>query len=169
MKNIAMIRACGAVAAISLLILPLAGCGPFSFSGLDLLTNKEAGLLYKVGILLAVGAGVGVALMKEKSRTFLFSVAGLVVLLGLYGYSKIKLKSMGGSDDVSSRMSDAVGSAIEIKFGSYLAVVSFLAGAVISKLQNEIMPGNEPVVTTPPAPTPPVEQPTKDHTTENPS
>ena len=154
-SNKGIIKAAGLLAAVSLLLFPIAGCGPlFEFTGMDLLAQKEVGIVYKPVFGVAILCGVAIVFLKEKMQTFIASVLGLTVLIGLYAYTKMKMKPSGG-DATSDNLNLAAmaSSAIELKMGSYLAVISFIAAAVVSKLKNEIIPGTETPPSVPPPPT----------------
>ena len=167
MTNSNIIKLAGILAVISMLFLPMAGCGTFTFSGLDIIkssgtesvSDKVAGNVFgvdtpaptsdntiKILLIAAVVMGVLVIILKRKSQVFFASIVGIVLLVGAYVYMKSSLSakgnSMGGLNDDNSNSNlfgmDA-SDMIELKSGAYLAVISFLIAAFIARSKKELI------------------------------
>ena len=171
MTNSNIIKLAGILAVISMLFLPMAGCGTFTFSGLDIIkssgtesvSGKVAGDIFgmdskapatdntiKILLIAAVVMGVLVIVLKRKGQVFFASIVGLLLLVGAYIYMKSNLsaKSNSLSDGNDLNNSNLFGmdasDMIELKSGAYLAVISFLVAAFIAKSKKELVSQQSP-------------------------
>lgn len=164
MTNSNIIKLAGILAVISMLFLPMAGCGTFTVTGLDIIkdSNPEpvsqsvyslfddtkktsvGDSTIKILLIAAVVMGVLVIVLKRKSQVFLASVVGLLLLVGAYIYMKSSLtansNSLGGDMNSNNNLFGMDASdMIELKAGSYLAFISFLVAAFLARSKKELV------------------------------
>ena len=147
MTNSNIIKLAGILALISMLFLPLAGCGTITFSGLDIIKSDDTDSTIKILLIAAIVAGILVIVLKSKGKIFLSSIVGIVLLVISYIYMKSNLNPkddvIGGLNDLSTSGNNLFGmdasDIIELKAGSYLAVISFLVVAFIARSKKELM------------------------------
>jgi hypothetical protein len=174
MTNSNIIKLAGILAVISMLFLPMAGCGTFTFSGLDIIkssssesvSGKVAGDIFgvdskapstadntiKILLIAAIVMGVLVIVVKRKGQAFLASIVGILLLVGAYIYMKSNLSAksntLGGLNDLNNSTNNFLGmdasDMIELKSGAYLAVISFLVAAFVAKSKKELISPQSP-------------------------
>lgn len=130
MKNVHIMKIGGMVAIVCFLFLPVAGCGPQTINGVDLLKMDDIDISVKIFAVLAMVMALGIIFLQDKLQVFFSAIAGLIALVVAYLIAKSKMHS--GND---FGMADA----IELKSGSYLSMLGFIISAVVSKTKNELL------------------------------
>jgi len=121
MKNAHLIKIGGIMALVCFLFMPVAGCGGYNISGTDLIQAKGIDDTVKVFCVISMICAVFMIFLPDKLLTFVMSIGGFVTLIIAYLIIK-----------------DKAGNQIEIKAGSYLSLLAFMASAVVSRLDKEI-------------------------------
>lgn len=99
----------GLLAVISLTVLPLAGCGNYTLSGVEVLTSDNFSTGIKILLMISVLCAVGGLFSKSKAAFLVLGFAGLGSLLASY---LVLRKELYGN--------------IEMKTGGYLSVIGFI-------------------------------------------
>jgi len=145
MSNSNIIKLAGILALISMLFLPMAGCGTLTFSGLDIIKNNDTDGTIRILLIAAIVAAVLVIILKSRPQIIFASIVGIVLLVIAYIYMKSNLKPKGdlGGELNNFNLGDlnnlSGGDIIELKSGSYLAVISFLISAFVARSKKELV------------------------------
>src|ERR1700729_699493 len=103
----------GAIAIISILFLPVVGCGGENANGIQIVQSDHVSSDIKAFIIVAIACGVLILLLKTSIQLALTGVAGIASLLIGYFMAKDKL---GG---------------VDLKAGYYFAIIGFGLTTVI--------------------------------------
>lgn len=99
----------GMVAIASILFLPMAGCGLYNVTGIDMFTSKEISVIVKIFLAISLMCAASVIFLKAAIPILASGVAGLAALIIAYLIAK-----------------SAASVSVELKAGAYFAIVSFI-------------------------------------------
>lgn len=101
----------GILAIVSLTVLPLAGCGSSTLSGIDILTveSLEISIGIKILLVVAMFCAIGALIVKSQASFLASGLVGLGSLLASYLILRQEFSNI-----------------IEMKMGGYLSVIGFI-------------------------------------------
>lgn len=137
MNNNQIIKLSGALAFVSFMFFPIAGCGNFNFSGMDLITGDDVNFFIRILCIGVPACALTIILIKEKLKIFYGALAGIILLFIIYFSFQSELKSKLKNDEFG--ISNAFQQSIKLKSGSYLCMIGFIISAFVSKAKKELL------------------------------
>jgi len=101
------------LAIISILFLPVAGCGGRNVTGIDIIKEEQIEASIKIFLLLSIICGIIILFLKNYIPIAFLAIGGIVTLFISYFIAHDKLDR------------------IELKVGAFIAIISYAANAVI--------------------------------------
>ena len=124
-----------AVAIISIIFAPVAGCGSTNFSGLDIVLSKDVSSEVKLFLIISVVCGILIFVLEKHSQLTVSAIAGGAALIIAY----LIVHSKNG--------------AIELRVGSFIALIGYAVSGTINFMQMQKSSGIADGVS-PPSPNP---------------
>lgn len=118
-----ILKICGALAVVFLMFLPVAGCEGYSnynVNGYDIIFKAKELSVFLIFFIISVLCGVAILFFNKPIQFIIVSLSGLIAFLAAYFLAKSK--------DGMQMM--------EMKIGAYLAMLTYIAIAVISFIKN---------------------------------
>lgn len=118
MNNLKIIsKVGGAIAIVSILFMPVVGCGGDTANGIDLVQSKNISGDIKACIVVCMLCGLLILLLRTQIQQALSGIIGIVALLGGYMLAKDKLQML------------------DLKAGYYLSLMGFALTTLVSFLK----------------------------------